>query len=70
MSEQKVIDDIMPSAAPTEDEIRRWQALPRDEQLRRLQMAISEGFDSGTTEHSIDDIIAQARRNAGAPERD
>jgi hypothetical protein len=26
-----VKDDIMPSATPTEDEIRRWNALPRDE---------------------------------------
>ncbi|MEO0731075.1 MAG: hypothetical protein AAFY64_11890 [Pseudomonadota bacterium] len=58
MSELK--DDIMPSAAPTEDEIRRWQALPRDEQLKRMQRAIDEGLASGISERSMDDIKAAA----------
>jgi len=69
MSESKIIDDIMPSAAPTEDEIRRWQALPRDEQLKRLRQAIDAGFDSGVSTRSIDDIIAEARTRVGAGAR-
>ncbi|MEL6216348.1 MAG: hypothetical protein AAFQ99_11815 [Pseudomonadota bacterium] len=59
MSELK--DDIMPSATPTEDEIRRWQALPRDEQLKRMQRALDEGLASGISERSMDDIKATAK---------
>lgn len=56
-----VKDDIMPSATPTEDEIRRWQALPRDEQLKRMQQALDEAFASGLSERTMDDIMATAR---------
>ncbi len=59
MSELK--DDIMPSAAPSEDEIRRWNALPRDEQLKRMQQAVTEGMQSGISDRSMDDIKAAAR---------
>jgi len=52
----------MPSAAPTQDEIRRWQALPREEQLKRLRQALDAGFASGISERGIDDIIAEARK--------
>ena len=69
MHNRDFIDNIMPSAAPTEDEIRRWQALPRDEQIRRLAMAISDGFNSGSTEHSIEQIISRARHRAGLANR-
>ena len=66
MNESKTIDDIMPSATPTDDEIRRWQALPREEQLRRLRQAIDDGFESGVSTRGIDDIIAEARTRVGA----
>lgn len=56
-----VKDDIMPSATPTEDEIRRWQALPRDEQLKRMQNALDAAFASGISERTMDDIKAAAR---------
>ena len=69
MHNRDVLDDNMPSAAPTEDEIRRWQVLPRDEQMRRLAMAISGGFNSGITEHSIEQIINRARHRAGLANR-
>jgi hypothetical protein len=29
------LSDVMPSAVSTEDDIAAWQALPREEQLRR-----------------------------------
>ncbi|MEO0792898.1 MAG: hypothetical protein AAFY27_10180 [Pseudomonadota bacterium] len=56
-----VKDDIMPSATPTEDEIRRWQALPRDEQLKRMQNALDAAFASGISARTMDDIKAAAR---------
>lgn len=51
----------MPSATPSEDELRRWNALPRDEQLERLRQALIEGEQSGLSERSMDDIKAAAR---------
>ena len=57
----KVTNDIMPSAVPSEDKIHRWNALPRDEQLKRMQQALSEGEQSGISERSMDDIMAAAR---------
>ncbi len=59
MSEVK--DDIMPSATPSEDEIRRWSALPRDEQLKRMRKALIDGEHSGLSERSMDEIKAAAR---------
>ncbi|MBU1211964.1 MAG: hypothetical protein KJ587_11905 [Alphaproteobacteria bacterium] len=59
MSEVK--DDIMPSATPSEDEIRRWNALPRDEQLKRMRQALIDGEQSGLSERSMDEIKAAAR---------
>ncbi len=59
MSEVK--DDIMPSAAPSEDEILRWNALPRDEQLERMRQALIDGERSGISERSMDDIKAAAK---------
>lgn len=56
-----VKDDIMPSATPSEDEIRRWNALPRDEQLSRLRQALIEAEQSGISDRSMDDIKAAAR---------
>lgn len=60
MSEVK--DDIMPSAAPSEDEIRRWNSLPRDEQLERMRQALIDGERSGISERSMDDIKDAAKR--------
>jgi len=57
----EVKDDIMPSATPSEDEIQRWNALPRDEQLKRLRHALIEGEQSGLSDRSMDDIKAEAR---------
>jgi len=64
MTEAK--DDIMLSAAPTDDEIRRWQALPRDEQLRRMQRALDEAMASGLSERSMDEIKEIARQRLRA----
>jgi hypothetical protein len=53
--------DVMPSATPTEDDIRAWEALPRDEQLRRLRAALTHPDCSTTTPESMDDVLAAAR---------
>ncbi len=69
MSKDETIDDIMPSAAPTEEEIRRWKALPEEEKEKRFLQAIEEGFNSGVSDKTIDDIITEAQAELKA-ERD
>jgi hypothetical protein len=41
MKSTDAIADVMPSATPTEEEIRAWEALPRDEQLRRMRAVLT-----------------------------
>lgn len=64
MNKQDTIDDIMPSAAPSEEDIRRWQALPEDEQKKRLQKAIEDGFNSGISNRTVDEIWESAKAKA------
>lgn len=65
MSETTIKDDVMPSATPSDDEIRRWQALPRDEQTKRLRQTLDEADASGTSNRTMDDIeVAALKRLA------
>ncbi len=56
---------VMPSATPSEDEIAAWEALPRDEQLRRLRALLSSEEASTATDTTMAEILAEARRRAG-----
>lgn len=70
MSETKTItDNITPSATPTEDDIRRWQALPRDEQVKRLRQTLSEAAASGISDKSMDDIEVAAKERLATMRR-
>jgi len=55
------LTDLVPSAIPSEEDIRRWDALPRDEQLRRLRAALTHSDCSTATPDSMSDILAAAR---------
>ena len=57
-----VKDNIKPSATPSEEEIRRWNDLPRDEQLERMREALLAGEQSGICERTMDDIKAAAQK--------
>ena len=57
-----VKDNIKPSATPSEEEIRRWNDLPRDEQLERMREALLAGEQSGISERTMDDIKAAAQK--------
>lgn len=62
MSETKTItDNVTPSATPAEEEIRRWQALPRDEQVKRLRQTLTEAAASGISDKAMDDIETAAK---------
>jgi hypothetical protein len=52
----KILDDIEPRAVMTKEEQARWAALPPEEQLARLRKAIDEGFASGISSLTMDDI--------------
>jgi len=54
--------DVMPSATPSEEDIRQWEALPRDEQLRRLRAALTHSDCSTATPDSMTDVLAAARK--------
>jgi hypothetical protein len=54
----------MPSATPTEDDIRKWDALPRDEQLRRLRATLTRPDCATATPDTMNDILAEARARA------
>ena len=58
------IIDLMPSAAPSEDDIRKWDALPRDEQLRRLRATLSHPDCATATPDTMSDVLATARARA------
>ena len=66
MSDDKTMSiDIQSFACPTEEDIRRWEALPRSEQLRRLQMLFDSPECSAESSLTMDDILAQARNKVG-----
>lgn len=55
------LTDVMPSATPSEEDIRKWEALPRDEQLRRLRAALTHPDCTTATPDSMSDVLAAAR---------
>lgn len=64
MSETKTTtDNITPLATPTEDEVSRWQALPRDERVKRLRQTLSEAATSGISDKAMDEIETAAKEH-------
>jgi hypothetical protein len=59
------ISPVMPSATPSEAEIAAWQALPRDEQMRRMQAFFADPDCSRVSPNRMDDILKRARAAAG-----
>jgi len=64
MSNTKTLPDLMPSATPSEADIAAWQSLPRDEQLRRLQLELSHADACRASSRTMTDVWAaiKARR--------
>jgi hypothetical protein len=58
--------DVMPSATPSEEDIRAWEALPRDEQVRRMRATLTHPDCSTATDDSMGDILAAARARDGS----
>jgi len=49
----------MPSATPTEAEIAAWRELPRDEQVRRLRLALTSVEASTACDATMAEIWAE-----------
>jgi hypothetical protein len=58
------VPHVMPSATPTEEGIRLWQALPRDEQLRRLRAVLTHPDCTTIATASMSEILVEARARA------
>jgi hypothetical protein len=65
-TESLSIDTVMPSATPSEEEIRLWQMLPRDEQLRRLRAVLNHPDANTPSSATVEDILREARARADA----
>jgi len=63
------MDHVSLSATPTEEEIRAWEALSREEQLRRLRSALTHPDCATATTATMSDILAEARALADAQPR-
>jgi len=57
----RTTDDIQPKSVMSPDEMKRWDALPPEEQLVRLQAAIAHGIESGMSDLTMDQIWARIR---------
>lgn len=55
---------VMPSATPSIEDIEKWNALPRDEQLRRLRAALTHPDCAVAASEIMSDIIVEARARA------
>jgi len=63
------LDQVIPSAMPTEEDVRAWEALPREEQLRRLRAALSHPDCAIVSVATMKDVLDEARRRADTHSR-
>jgi len=68
-SDLTAIDDVRPSATPTEADVRAWDALPRDEQLRRLRAALGHADCQAASSATMSEILTEARARADTRRR-
>lgn len=54
-------NEILPSSGMDDEEFRQWQALTPEEQLLRMRRAIQNGFESGLSHETMDEIWARLR---------
>lgn len=66
MSDVETIDDLMPTATPTPEQVREWRSLSRDEQVRRLAVALSHPDCRVETADTMSDILAEAHAQSDA----
>jgi hypothetical protein len=65
----ETLDHVIPSAMPTEEDVRAWEALPREEQLRRLRAALSHPDCAIVSAATMKDVLDEARKRADTHSR-
>jgi hypothetical protein len=60
MKQLDTLDELTPSATPSPAEIGEWQLLSREEQVRRLRLALNHPDCSIATSDTMDEIRAAA----------
>ncbi len=60
------LTDVMPSATPSDADIEAWQALPRDEQVRRMRLSLSMPDCQTESTATMASIRAEAQARAAA----
>ena len=66
----KILDKLVPCATPTTDDIQRWQALPRDEQLKRQHETLTQAINSGVSKRLMNDIKQDALKRVATNKSD
>ena len=58
-------DELLPTEAPSAEELARWQLLPREKQVSRLEEATHQSFTSDISTRDIDEITdsVEERKN-------
>jgi hypothetical protein len=69
MSDVETIDDLMPTATPSPEQIREWRSLSRDEQVRRLAASLSHPDCRAETTDTMSDILAAAHARSDSKRR-
>ena len=59
----------LPSATPSEEDIRAWEALTRDEQVERLRALLTQPDRTVAGTETMADILKEARARASAKRR-
>jgi hypothetical protein len=54
--------NVAPAAIVSEAELAAWNALPRDEQVRRYRAVFADAACRQVTNDSLEDILAAARQ--------
>lgn len=57
--------DVYPWAVPTPEQRAWFDALPLEEKRKAILAAIEEGFNSGISDKTVDDILREIRGDAG-----
>jgi len=63
-AKSNLLETAVSWAAPTEEEIRAWESLPRDQQLAQLRALFDEPASNVMSKRSYGEIIAAARQKA------
>jgi hypothetical protein len=54
------VDDLSSSIFPSDEELKRWESLDREEQLQEVRRELQLSIDSGISERSMEEIRQSA----------